>query len=77
MSKTLLSLVATFGGLILTVGALLSMCVACMLGQQDPAHLFVTDLGTWLVVGFIAGVVLSLAGVVSLLVVLKVPPSRK
>ena len=77
MSRTLLSLVATFGGLVLTVGALLSMCVACLLNQQDPAHLFATDLGAWLVIGFIAGVVVSLAGVVSLLVVLKVPPSRK
>lgn len=77
MNRTLLSLVATFGGLVLTLGALLAMCATCVFGHQDPARLFATDLGIGLVVGFIAGVVLALAGVVSLLVVLRVPPSKK
>ena len=75
MNRTFFSLVATFGGLALTVGALLAMCASCVFGHQDPARLFATDLGIGLVAGFIAGVVTAVAGAVGLLAVLTVPPS--
>lgn len=75
MNRTFFSLVATFGGLALTVAAVLAMCAVCVFGNLNPAELFAADLGVALVVGFIAGVVLAIAGAIGL-VVLTVPPSK-
>jgi len=75
MNRTLISLAATFGGLSLTVLALLGMFAACVFGNLNPAELFAADLGVTLIVGFIAGVVLAVAGAIGLLM-LNVPPSK-
>lgn len=61
-----LSMASAFGGLGITLASFAVFCVLC--ARDGFSELIFSGWGTALVAGFIAGVVLSVAGVVGLIV---------